>query len=1015
MRHGLMVRLYGVLALCMLCALPALADAARWATLMEEGHEAAVVGYSNVLYGDWELALRKYKAAVREAEGLGKNDPRLAESLDTLGLLYLHLYMFETTFDCTERGAQCIKRARAVREAAFGTDNPEIARSLGNVGHYYTHLEEPTEEQDAAAAYAQALRLAEKGFGKRDPRLAEALLVLEPWYRDAAVPEGCEQPTCERALAIVEAAYGDNDVRLVPFLYQIAEAQLDMGELDSAKKSYERALAIQEGAYGKDDPRLLPSLYRYAALLQALEDENSDFFMMNEELALEEADEAAPPDAPDDGEADNEVVQEEVKAATLFTRALAILEKAYGKESVQTIPALHKLAAYRQMIGESEAAWDLYERALARAEMHYGKDDPRTLESVLALAGWAVAEDPMQAEALFPRASAIAERADAQRHIDSITQTHRAFAQYYFTDDAYAQAAIPAERLVAICERTPGIDADEASEAFTLLQQCYDGMGNAEKSATVLNRRLAYAEKQFGPTSDELLQVLRELAWQYDDPDEDGPTKPSVKVFQRIVAIEEQRANPGMELAEDLQALANAYAMSGDVPQGIATMRRAMAMMEKKQGPDAGELLSMNNQLAGWLQRQGEIVEAEQTLLKCVEIARKMGDPLEMLGPQMSLAAFYLEQKQYARAEKLYIALSAAQKARGEEGRDFNRELLECYTAQQKYADAEKLMIEQLKNPELGHMRGQWECELIQLYQDWGKAAQADTVLNAIFAQLKEKDEEQKQIAFSTLYTLNEAYQNAGKLIEQGALLQRMLPVMEKVFPDSPKIQIRTFLAMADNQLARQQTDEAAETIRRLLTWNDNSVVNHGENEFDNASLMHQIGNMYAKHDQYAQAEDYLRRYYTVIEKQHTARFLAPVQAQLAEVLTKQAKYTEAETLYLQVLKVYGDLDNEAEDAKYHRYQLGVYTFGLAKCYAAWGKVEQADTHFKSALAAMEVLGARRGDEKLPECLRGYAEFLRTQKRDEEAAKLEARLKEIEAQQERRHGPGGRRMRPPAD
>lgn len=86
-----MKRVFFVLLGC--CLLPALvwgADAARWEQLMEEGRRAGVMGYSGLLYGDWHAAVRAFTAAVKEAEGFGPTDPRLADSLDALAQYYLH-------------------------------------------------------------------------------------------------------------------------------------------------------------------------------------------------------------------------------------------------------------------------------------------------------------------------------------------------------------------------------------------------------------------------------------------------------------------------------------------------------------------------------------------------------------------------------------------------------------------------------------------------------------------------------------------------------------------------------------------------------------------------------------------------------------------------------------------------------------------------------------------------------------------------------------------------------------
>ena len=106
-----------LLAVLWLCSTSAFAQVEQWQSHMDAGDQA----YQQ---GNYTEAEKQLVAAVKEAEGLGPQDPRLATSLNNLGLVY----------DAQGRYAEAeplYKRSLAIWEKALGPEHPDVAMSLG--------------------------------------------------------------------------------------------------------------------------------------------------------------------------------------------------------------------------------------------------------------------------------------------------------------------------------------------------------------------------------------------------------------------------------------------------------------------------------------------------------------------------------------------------------------------------------------------------------------------------------------------------------------------------------------------------------------------------------------------------------------------------------------------------------------------------------------------------------------------------------------------------------------------
>jgi tetratricopeptide (TPR) repeat protein len=160
-------------------------------------------------------AERLFVAAIEQAEKFGKHDPRLAESLNSLAVLY-------ATQGKQVEAEPLFRRALEINAQVFGPEHPDVATTLSNLAPLYATQGKYT---DAEHLFGRALSINIKVSGPGHPTVASNL----------------------RALAALHAMQGN------------------FGE---AERFVRRSLEIDEKTLGPEHPDVAASLEVFAALLR---------------------------------------------------------------------------------------------------------------------------------------------------------------------------------------------------------------------------------------------------------------------------------------------------------------------------------------------------------------------------------------------------------------------------------------------------------------------------------------------------------------------------------------------------------------------------------------------------------------------------------------------------------------------------------------------------------------------------------------------------------------------------
>ncbi len=187
---------------------------------------------------------------------------------------------------------------------------------------------------------------------------------------------------CQRSLAILEKALGNDHPYVASSLNNLARVYQAQGHYAEAEPLYQRSLAIREKALGNDHPDVAQSLNNLADLYRIQGHYTEAEPLYQRSLAIFE--EALGKDHPSVATGLNNLAAlyhaqgHYTEAEPLYQRSLAIFEEALGKDHPSVATGLNNLAELYNVQGHYAEAEPLYQLSLAIFEEALGKDHPYT-------------------------------------------------------------------------------------------------------------------------------------------------------------------------------------------------------------------------------------------------------------------------------------------------------------------------------------------------------------------------------------------------------------------------------------------------------------------------------------------------------------------------------------------------------------------------------------------------------------------------------------------------------------
>jgi CHAT domain-containing protein len=581
-----------------------------------------------------------------------------------------------------------LKAALALEEQAYGKDDPRVARTLERLGDAWAVAGDVGRTNKY---FGRLLALKTQQWGEGDARLSpytqrvnqpkakrKALLIakaasLKQKAEEIHIPsvgsDGYSKASriFKNALRLEEAAYGKESVHLVATLERLADNLMltGSGRVADKKRFYERILSLQEKG-------LKPSsglLERTRNLLRA------------QTLKAE-----AKPLLGDTKRSGKS------RRLALLKAVLALEEKVYGINDPRLSFTVEAISTALRGLGDRRGEARAYERFLSLQEGVYGADSLHLVVYIELLANSFLGLDFSRAEPLYERALRIQEVSYGPTQPLAFANLLRKRASLYATRRYYGKAEsylLKAKRLYersAVADsarlgalirgkyRKPSTYSKTKMEEMTAVldgfQFLYWERRQYERATILRKEILDRLEQAHGPQSVVLAKRLTFYAHQQARGHEpalaEAWDRRALRIFQHLLAAKEKELGSGHESLKSI---------IGE----IARCHRRLGNVDKAQALLEGAFVLNNpydlDVLGGFFLETGQYRRAIPLLKKGSALEReKSGAEVPLL--QQRLASAYVEVAAYDEAEVIYRASIVAQQERYGRGNRYTAHFL---------------------------------------------------------------------------------------------------------------------------------------------------------------------------------------------------------------------------------------------------------------------------------------------------------------------------------------------------
>jgi tetratricopeptide (TPR) repeat protein len=224
--------------------------------------------------GQYQEAEKQLVAALEEARRSPTGERYVAAVMVSLATLYLDMGRFG---EAERLGLEALRTA----ERTFGPETPGLLKPLYYLGMLYMKRGQYAK---AELQYRRAVNIADRHLQVDDPQRALALagladvLTRRKRFEQAFVANSLAVlylaagrraesiAPLEKAIRVLEAAFGDQDPRLMRPLANLGWLQTKLGDMAAARAALQRAVAVSQHQLCQADPLVPRILSTYAAL-----------------------------------------------------------------------------------------------------------------------------------------------------------------------------------------------------------------------------------------------------------------------------------------------------------------------------------------------------------------------------------------------------------------------------------------------------------------------------------------------------------------------------------------------------------------------------------------------------------------------------------------------------------------------------------------------------------------------------------------------------------------------------
>ena len=349
----------------------------------------------------------------------------------------------------------------------------------------------------------------------------------------------------------------------------------------------------------------------------------------------------------------------DAESEPLYKRALAVMEKAVGLESVDIAIELNNLAAlYQRQLRYAEAE-PLFKRALALSERSLPANHPDLGRALNNLAtNYEKQDRHAESEALTRRALAIYQKIPGAE--PAVATLLNNLGQILKAEGRYADAEPPIRQSLAIREKVLGRDHIDVARSLTNLGDLYQRQDRLAEAQPIYERALAIRERTVGPDHPDTAIAANNLASLYQA---EGRTADALPQVERLMTFGRAQIRAALPVLLDapnkqLMPAEKAFDEALDVIQRSTQSSAASAVNKLAVRVAAG-----SDHLAELVRRDQDLASEADSLDKAIIASlSKQGAPRDAAAGRGRLAAIAAEraslQKTFATEFPDYAALS---------------------------------------------------------------------------------------------------------------------------------------------------------------------------------------------------------------------------------------------------------------------------------------------------------------------------------------------------------------------
>lgn len=342
------------------------------------------------------------------------------------------------------------------------------------------------------------------------------------------------------------------------------------------------------------------------------------------------------------------------KAIPTAEESLAIKEKTYGSNHLETAQSLNFLAGLYHLTGDNTKAKSMYERSLKIRKETLGLKHPDTAQSLVNLA------QVYRAMGQYDEAISFAEQG-LKIYEETLGPEHsytaatlQTLASVYRDLGDYDQAVNLQTRSLAIYEKSLGSEHTSTAISRNQLGVIYSVMGDFENAEKLLQKSLEINEKHLQPEHPEIATNLHNLARLKEDT---GDYAEAERLYRRSLAIKRNTLGPKHPwTAVGLSSIGHLYMFLGEYAKAEVLLNRSLSIRETVYGPDHPKTATGLGALSSLYIKRGEYSKAQSLLNRSLSINEvSYGSQHPAVGSNLgSLAFTYYQVGEHIKAEPLF-------------------------------------------------------------------------------------------------------------------------------------------------------------------------------------------------------------------------------------------------------------------------------------------------------------------------------------------------------------------------